>query len=114
MVEDNRSHNAYAFRRIGKKFGRLRWSGYGYIGTSRPVEEIAAQYKGQPVSVDLVRQILSLATAHLFIEMVPHHGGTGYHVLLPKAAKRPPRVIEPDDPREDAEDGDEDDDLPED
>jgi hypothetical protein len=108
MVEDNRSHSAYSFRRTGKKFGRLRWSGYGYLGTVRPVEEIAAQFKDQPVSADLVRKILSFATAHLFIEMVPHHGGTGYHVLLPKSAKRPPRVAEPDDPREDeAEDGDE-------
>jgi hypothetical protein len=31
MVEDNRTHRAFAYRRIAKKWGRLRWSGLGYI-----------------------------------------------------------------------------------
>jgi hypothetical protein len=110
MVENNRSHNAYSYRRTGKKSGRLRWAGYGRVDTDKSAEEIAAQFKGQPVSADLVRKILSLASAHLFIEMVPHHGGTGYHVLLPKAAKRPLRIPEPDDPRED--ELEDDDDIP--
>ena len=46
-----------------------------------------------------------MATAHLFVEMVPHHGGTGYYCLLPKETQRPARVPEPDDPREDEQDG---------
>jgi GrpB-like predicted nucleotidyltransferase (UPF0157 family) len=103
MILDNRTHRAFAFRRTGKKSGRLRWSGLGHIGTTRPVEEIADKLA---IDVDTVRRVLGFATAHLFVEMVPHHGGTGYYCLLPKDAKRPLRVPEPDDPREDEADND--------
>jgi hypothetical protein len=77
MVDDNKSHRGYAYRRTGRRHGRLRWSGYGGIRTTKPPEEVAALFKGQPVSADIVRRILSMATAHLFVEMTPHHGGTG-------------------------------------
>jgi hypothetical protein len=110
MVENNRSHHAYSFRRTGKRSGRLRWSGYGRVDTAKSPVDIAAQFKGQPVTADMVRQILGMASAHLFIEMVPHHGGTGYHLLLPKSVKRPARITEPDDPRED--EPEDDDDIP--
>jgi hypothetical protein len=101
MVEHNRTHRAFAYRRTGKKFGWLRWSGLGYIGSAKPPEDIAAMFKGQPVDAALVRKILAFATAHLFVEMIPNHGGTGYYVLLPKDVKAPRKVAEPDDPRED-------------
>lgn len=113
MVDDNKSHRAYAYRRTGRRHGKLRWSGYGGIRTTKPPEDIAALFKGQPVSADIVRRILAMATAHLFVEMVPHHGGTGYYCLLPKETQRLARVPEPDDPREDEQDGD-DEVLPED
>jgi hypothetical protein len=101
MVVDNRTHRAFAFRRTGKKFGRLRWSGLGYIGSEKSPEEIAAMFEGEPVDADMVRQILRFATAHLFVEMMPHHGGTGYYCLLPKESRAPRKIAEPDDPRED-------------
>jgi hypothetical protein len=104
MVENNRTHRAYAFRRTGRgksATGKLRWSGLGYIGTTRKPEEIAATVG---VDVDVVRQILGFATAHLFVEMRPETGGTGYFCMLPKNTKRPRRIPEPDDPREDDED----------
>jgi hypothetical protein len=109
-VFDNRTHRAYAFRRTGRgksATGKLRWAGLGYIGTTRKPEDIAA---AAGVHVDVVRQILSFATAHLFVEMRPETGGTGYFFMLPKDTKRPRRIPEPDDPREDdEEDGDGDD-----
>ena len=49
----------------------------------------------------MVRKILGFAEAHLFVEMIPHHGGTGYYRLTPKDVKAPRKVPEPDDPRED-------------
>jgi hypothetical protein len=106
MVENNKSHRAYAYRRTGRRHGCLRWSGFGTVSTTKSPEDIAALFKGQPVSPDVVRRILAMAAAHLFVEMVPHHGGTGYYCLLPKDAERPARVPEPDDPREDEHDGD--------
>jgi hypothetical protein len=108
-VFDNRTHRAYAFRRTGKgksATGKLRWSGLGYIGTTRKPEEIAASVG---VDVETVRQILAYATAHLFVEMRPETGGTGYFVMLPKNVKRPRRIPEPDDPRDDDDDEDGDD-----
>src|SRR5262244_8902 len=101
MVFDNRTHRAYAYFRTGKKSGRLRWSGLGYAGTTQSPEEIAATFEGKPVDADVVREILTYVTAHLFVEMVPHHAGTGYYCLLPKATKAPRKIAEPDDPRED-------------
>jgi hypothetical protein len=112
MIADNRTHRAYAYRRTGKKFGRLRWSGLGSIGSTRKPEDIAAMFEGEPVDAELVRKILGFAVAHLFVEMIPHHGGTGYYCLIPKEAKIPRKVPEPDDPRED--EGDEDDEPPQD
>ena len=115
MIVDNRTHRAYAYRRIGKRYGRLRWSGMGYIGTTLAPEDIAAKFEGQPITADMVRRILGFATAHLFVEMLPHHGGTGYYCMLPKDIAPPPKVPEPDDPREDdPEDGDDDETLPDD
>lgn len=111
-VIDNRTHRAFAYRRTGKKWGRLRWSGLGYIGSEKSPEDIAARFEGEPVDAALVRKILGFATAHLFVEMIPHHGGTGYYCLLPKEAKAPRRIPEPDDPRED-EGEDDDETLPE-
>jgi hypothetical protein len=105
MVIDNRTHRAFAYRRTGKKSGRLRWSGLGYISTEKSPEEIAAMFEGETLDADMVREILGLATAHLFVEMIPHHGGTGYYQLIPKAVKPPLRVPEPDDPREDEPEG---------
>jgi hypothetical protein len=107
MVEDNHTHHAFAYRRTGRVGGRLRWSGMGYIGSTKKPEEIAALFRGEPVDAALVRKILAFATAHLFVEMIPHHGGTGYYRLVPKDTKTPRRVPEPDDPREDDEDDDE-------
>ena len=108
MVENNRTHRAYAFRRTGRgksATGKLRWSGLGYIGTTRKPDEIAAAVG---VDVETVRQILGYATAHLFVEMRPETGGTGYYCMLPKEVQAPRRVPEPDDPREDeGEDDDE-------
>lgn len=101
MVNNNRTHRAFAYRRTGKKFGFLRWSGLGHIGSVHSPEEIAAMFKGQPVNADLVRRILGFATAHLFVEMRPETGGTGYFCMLPKDIKPPRKVAEPDDPRED-------------
>jgi hypothetical protein len=101
MVIDNRTHRAYAFRRTGRgkaATGRLRWSGLGYIGTTQSLEHIAALYNAD---VETVRGILSFAEAHLFVEMVPNLGGTGYFRLIPKDTKAPRKVPEPDDPRED-------------
>lgn len=98
---DNRTHHTFAYRRIGRKWGRLRWSGMGYIGSSKKPEDIAALCRGEPVDAALVRKILAFATAHVFVEMIPYHGGTGYYCLLPKDTKTPRRVPEPDDPRED-------------
>jgi len=109
-VFDNRTHRAFAFRRTGKKAGCLRWSGLGYIGSVRPPEEIAALFHGQPITAEIVQRILGFATAHLFLEMNPWSGGTGYFCMLPKEAKPPRKVPEPDDPRED---DPEDDDEPE-
>ena len=109
MVENNRTHRAYAFRRTGRgknATGKLRWSGLGYIGTTRKPEEIAATVG---VEVDVVRQILVFATAHLFVEMRPETGGTGYYVMIPKETKAPRKVPEPDDPRED--EGEDDDEI---
>jgi hypothetical protein len=100
-VIDNRTHNAFAFRRIGKKWGRSRWGGFGYIGSTKSPEDIAAMFRGQPVDAEAVRRILALATAHLFIEMRPETGGTGYYFMLPKETKPPRKVPEPDDPRDD-------------
>jgi hypothetical protein len=107
MVIDNRTHRAYAFRRTGKKAGRLRWGGLGYIGSVLSHEEIAAQFEGARIDADIVRRILNYATAHLFIEMRPEIGGTGYYCLIPKESRAPRKIVEPDDPRED--EGEEDD-----
>src|SRR3954451_16916594 len=101
MVNNNRTHRAFAYRRTGKKFGFLRWSCLGHIGTVQSPEEIAAMFKGQPVNADMVRQILGFASAHLFVEMRPETGGTGYFCMLPKEVKPPRKVAEPHDPRED-------------
>jgi hypothetical protein len=109
MIVDNRSHRVYGYRRTGKKFGRLRWSGLGYIGTVHTVEDIAAMFEGETVDADVVRRILGFAIAHVFVEMVPNMGGTGYFCMIPKDTKAPRKVPEPDDPRLD--DGDEDDEL---
>jgi hypothetical protein len=107
-MDTNRTHRAFAFRRTGKKWGWLRWSGFGYVSSAKSPEDIAAMFKGQPLDAGLVRKILAFATAHLFVEMIPNHGGTGYYCLFPKDVKPPPKVAEPDDPREDEpEDGDE-------
>jgi hypothetical protein len=38
--------------------------------------------------------------------MIPHHGGTGYYCLLPKKVMPPHKLPEPDDPREDEGEGD--------
>jgi hypothetical protein len=100
-VFDNRTHRAFAYRRTGKKFGWLRWAGLGYIGSVQSPEDIAEMFRGEPVDADLVRKILGFATAHLFIEMRPEHGGTGYVCMLPKEVRPPRKVPEPDDPRED-------------
>jgi hypothetical protein len=105
-VLNNRTHRAFAYRRVGNKWGWLRWSGLGYIGSTRSPEDIAAKFKGRPVDADLVRQILAFATAHLFVEMRPETGGTGYFCMLPKEMKPPCKVNEPDDPREDDPEGD--------
>jgi hypothetical protein len=108
MVIDNRTHRAYAFRRTGRgkaATGKLRWSGLGYIGTTKSLEDIAAMFE---VEIDTVRGILSFAEAHMFVEMVPNYGGTGYFRMIPKDTKAPRKVPEPDDPREDeGEDDDE-------
>jgi hypothetical protein len=100
-VFDNRTHRAFAYRRTGKKFGWLRWAGLGYIDSEKSPEEIAAMFRGKPVDADIVRRILGFATAHLFVEMMPHHGGSGYFRMVPKDIKPPRKVAEPDDPRED-------------
>ena len=100
-VFDNRTHRAFAYRRTGKKSGWLRWSGLGYIGSAKAPEEIAALFRGQAVDADVVRRILGFATAHLFLEMNPWTGGTGYFCMFPKELKPPRKVPEPDDPRED-------------
>jgi hypothetical protein len=108
MVFDNRTHRAFAYRRTGKKSGRLRWSGLGYIESDISPEEIAAMFEGEAIDADMVRKIQGYVKAHLFVEMIPYHGGTGYYCLIPKETT-PPRIIpEPDDPREDPpEEGDE-------
>jgi hypothetical protein len=100
-VFDNRSHRAFAYRRTGKKFGWLRWAGLGYIGSVLSPEEIAAMFKGRTVDPDIVRRILGLAEAHLFVEMRPETGGTGYFCMFPKEVRPPRKIAEPDDPRED-------------
>jgi len=107
-VIDNRTHRAYAYRRTGRgkiASGKLRWAGLGYIGTVKSLDDIAELYE---VEVDTVRGILSFAEAHLFVEMRPETGGTGFFRLIPKDTKAPRKIIEPDDPREDeGEDDDE-------
>ena len=106
-VIDNRTHRAYAYRRTGRgkiASGKLRWAGLGYIGTVKSLDDIAELYE---VEVDTVRGILSFAEAHLFVEMRPETGGTGFFRLIPKDTKAPRKIIEPDDPRED--DGEDDD-----
>jgi hypothetical protein len=100
-VFDNRTHRAFAYRRTGKKFGWLRWGGLGYIGSVHSPEEIAAMFRGAPVDADMVRRILGFATAHLFIEMRAEIGGTGYYCMFPKEIRPPHKIAEPDDPRED-------------
>jgi hypothetical protein len=101
MVVNNRTHRAFAYRRTGKKFGWLRWGGLGYIGSVHSPEDIAAMFEGKPVDADMVRQILGFAVAHLFVEMRPEIGGSGYFQLIPKPLKPPHKIAEPDDPRED-------------
>jgi hypothetical protein len=101
-VIDNRTHRVFAYRRkegIGKiRRGILRWSGLGYIGATRILEDIATMFK---VEVETVRNILSFAEAHMFVEMIPNYGGTGYFRLIPKESKAPRTIAEPDDPRDD-------------
>lgn len=100
-VFDNRTHRAFSYRRVGKKWGWLRWAGLGYINSEPSPEEIAAIFKGQPVDANIVRRILGFAVAHIFVEMRPETGGTGYFRMVPKEIKPPRRITEPDDPRED-------------
>ena len=95
------THNAYAFRRIVRKFGIARWSGTGWLETQRPIKDIAEMFEGQTVDADVIRQILGFVTAHFFVEMLPHHGGSGYYFLLPKAAKPERPMQEPDNPNDD-------------
>jgi hypothetical protein len=83
-------------------------SGLGYVDSARPPEGIAAMFEGRPVDAEMARRILGFASAHLFLEMAPWTGGTGYFCLLPKDMKPARKVSEPDNPREDdPEDGDE-------
>ena len=100
-VFDNRTHQAFTYRRVGKRWGWLRWAGLGYIDSERSPEEIAAMFKGQPVNADIVRRILGFAVAHLFVEMRPETGGSGYFRMVPKTITPPRRITEMDDPRED-------------
>lgn len=58
-------------------------------------------FRGAPVDADMVRRILGFATAHLFIEMRAEIGGTGYYCMFPKEIRPPHKIAEPDDPRED-------------
>lgn len=95
------THNAYAFRRIVKKFGLARWAGTGWLETQRPIEDIAEMFEGQTVDAGVIRQILGFVTAHFFVEMLPHHGGTGYYFLLPKAVKPEHPMEGPDNPNDD-------------
>jgi hypothetical protein len=91
------THNAYAYRRTGKKTGRARWCGTGWLETSKPPQDIADLLK---VDVSVVKKILDLVDAHMFIEMVPRQMGTGYHFLRPKAVRPPHPVQEPPNPHD--------------
>jgi hypothetical protein len=101
-VIDNRTHRAFAYVRTGKGKGKLEaGAGLGYIATVKSPEDIAAMFEGKPIDAAIVRRILGFAEAHLFITMTPWTGSTGYFRMMPKEAKRPRKVPEPDDPRED-------------
>jgi hypothetical protein len=108
-VIDNRTHRAFAYVRTARGKGKLEpYAGLGYIGTTKSPEDIAAMFRGQPIDAGIVRRILGFAEAHLFITMMPYTGSTGYFQMLPKEAKPPRKVPEPDDPRDDeGEDDDE-------
>jgi hypothetical protein len=109
-VIDNRTHRAFAYVRTARGKGKMEsGAGLGYIGSTKSPEDIAAMFD---VPVDVVRKILSLATAHLFISMTPWTGSTGYFCMLPKEVTPPRRVPEPDDPREDDDELDDEDDAP--
>src|SRR5689334_6752511 len=103
------THRAYGFRREGRKSGRLLRCGTGHIDMERDLEEIAAEFEGVMVDGEVVRQILRLATGHLFLDRMPFMGGTGYFCLLPKGVK-PQLPAEPQRPGEDNEEEEETDD----
>jgi hypothetical protein len=100
-AKNKQTHRAYAFVREARRTGWPYWSGTGWVETTRPLAEIAETFD---IGVDVVEQILGLVSAHMFVRMIPHHGGSGYYFLLPKA-KHPQRPMEePEDPGHDRDD----------
>jgi hypothetical protein len=91
------SHAAFGYKREGRRWGRLLNCGTGYLDMAeRSLEDIAAEFEGVPVDVDVVRQILDTATAHFFIDRQIWLGGTGYFCIRPIKQKPPPWVEERD------------------
>jgi hypothetical protein len=73
------THTAYAFKRLGRKHGKLLECGTGRIDHDRNI-------------------------AHVFLDRQPWGGGTGYVVLSPIGVKLPPTQAEPQRPGDDGDD----------
>ena len=88
------SHATFGYKREGKRWGVLLECGTAYLDfADEQIETIAAKLALDP---DLVREILQSATAHIFINRMPHGGGTGYFSARPRKEPVPPWVDERD------------------
>jgi hypothetical protein len=86
------THSAFGFQRQGKRWGVLLDCGTGYLDFGEDtVEALAARFQLDPA---IVREILTSATAHLFINRQIYPGATGYYCLRARKQLPPPWVEE--------------------